>query len=266
MNNFLRHRKNAWRIGRQTKIFFAILVLTVFAGSIHVLSPGALSRPLHLVASPLWRIETTAETRAAEYLALLKSKRALVLRNRALTSRIDAGEKERAELALLRKENETLKALLGRGETQKRVLSAVLVAPNTSLYDTLVIDIGEQNGVMVGNRVFAFGTIPIGEVSRVFLNTSLVTLFSSPGMETPVLLGPSGIRTTARGRGAGNFEARLPRQTEVSTYDTVTIPGIGSGPFAVVEKVIEYPTDPFQTILFKNPINQNELEWVEVAL
>ena len=102
-------------------------------------------------------------------------------------------------------------------------------------------------------------------LNEVFKNSARATLFSFPGRSADVLIGDSGIITTAIGRGGGNFEAKLPREIEIEAGDPIVIPEIDSHIFAVVEDVVSKPTDSFQTIYFKNPVNISELEWVVVS-
>lgn len=160
-----------------------------------------------------------------------------------------------------------LKELLGR-ETfniKDAVLGAVLARPNVSPYDTFVIDIGKSSGIQKDDNVFVQGNVFIGKIDEVNKNTSTVILFSSPGQITQVSIGLQNISANAKGRGGGNFIVELPRGTEVEKGDIVTMLGIDIKLFAVVEEIESNPSDPFITILFKNPINMNDVKWVQVV-
>jgi cell shape-determining protein MreC len=157
-----------------------------------------------------------------------------------------------------------LKELLGRTVFTNTILGAVLVRPNVSLYDTFVIDIGAREGISVGDLIVVSGDTIMGTISEVYNTTSKVKLFSTPGEITRVTIGASAISADAEGRGGGNFQAKLPRDVDVEEGDSVIMPGITQKLFGVVEKVVSNPTDPFKTILFKNPINSAEIEWVQV--
>jgi len=79
-----------------------------------------------------------------------------------------------------------------------------------------------------------------------------------------VSIGPENIAAEAIGRGGGNFIVKLPRGVGVEKGDIITMPDISARIFAVVEEIESNPSDPFVTILFKNPVNFNEIKWVQV--
>ena len=54
------------------------------------------------------------------------------------------------------------------------ILSAILSKPNQSPYDTLIIDVGTQEGLKTGDTVFALGNVPIGRI-----DTDLSEFFQS---------------------------------------------------------------------------------------
>mgnify|MGYP001559035202 CR=1 FL=1 len=78
--------------------------------------------------------------------------------------------------------------------------------------------------------------------------------------------GKTKVTALATGRGSGNFDARLPRELDVSINDTVTFPELNKQVLAVVEAIEVTPNDSFQRILFKSPINIAEIRFVEVDM
>jgi cell shape-determining protein MreC len=102
-------------------------------------------------------------------------------------------------------------------------------------------------------------------VTEVYQRSSIVTLFSSPGVLTSVVIGPSHIQATAEGKGGGNFEAVLPRGVAVQEGDAILMPGINPLLFGTILKILAAPSDSFQTILFKNPVNMFELYYLELV-
>jgi rod shape-determining protein MreC len=198
---------------------------------------------------------------------LLRSKRSLVFENEDLKNKIKETEFKLLEFEFLKQENESLKELLNREtfDIKNTVLGAVLARPNVSPYDTFIIDIGESSNIEYGNDVYVSGNIFIGKVDGVYKNTSTVKLFSSPGEITPISIGLHNISANAEGMGGGNFIVELPRGTEVEKGDIITMPSIDIKLFAVIEEIEANPSDPFITILFKNPINMNDIKWVQVV-
>ncbi|MEI8174496.1 MAG: rod shape-determining protein MreC [bacterium] len=203
------------------------------------------------------------------------SKSSLYSENESLKSQLNENKMMMVNYNSLLVENLNLKEILGRKNIKMNVvLSAILSKPNQSLYDTLVIDAGEKQGIKVGDMVFALGNVPIGRVSDVYSSSSKVILFSNSGEKTQVVVEnksvSAGVNTGKNifmeivGRGGGNFEMILPRDFTVLKGDEVTLPGIMSYVVGTVETIISDPRDPFIKALLVSPVNIQELKFVEV--
>lgn len=164
----------------------------------------------------------------------------------------------------LQKENQELKNLLGRTDTPHLLLATILKKPPFSAYDTLILDVGNQEHVEKGNKVYALGSIPIGEIVNVVANTSKVILYTSSGQKFSASIGSSSISTTVSGKGGGYFEASLPRDTRIGVGDTVLIPALTHAFVGTVEAIASEPSEPFSKVLFRQPINIYEQRWVLV--
>lgn len=220
---------------------------------------------LFTFAKPLWNIKDGIVSFVKDNHGILKSKVALLQENDALKKQLDTFNKEQALSDITKKENDDLKTILGRKPgNQKEILAAVLVKPFLSPYDTLVIDVGTHDGVSVGNRVLADGNTYIGTISEIYADTAKVTLYSSPGEKTKVLIGHDVIEKEALGLGGGNFSVEMPRESGVQEGDSIVIPSISVNIFSTIEKINFTETDSFQTVLFKSPVNIAQLQWVEV--
>ena len=250
-----------------------IVVLLFFA----LVAPRALSGFFSTIFSPLWRV--AASSYSAE--------------NSALRQQLEAQSSDVAALALLEQENADLKSMLGRTVLKNTVLAVVLKKPPFSAYDEIVIDIGADHGLVVGNTVYAVSSpsagvpvvastsvqvsassspvssnvrVPIGLVAEVDSTTSKVNLFSSPGNKYVVEIGKNHLAETATGRGAGTFDVVLPREAKISIGDLVVIPSIEPLVFATVSDIESNPAQPYATVLFQSPLNPFALHWVEVEV
>ncbi len=169
------------------------------------------------------------------------------------------------EVALIREENESLKRELGRSDVeQKGILARVLTAPNRSFYDTIIVDIGTDQGVTEGQIAFAFDSIALGTVTEVGKNRSKVQLFSAPQRETSGTAEGSDVTITLIGRGAGEYEVRMPRDVSFAVGELISHQSISFAILAKVEKIVTDPRDPFQRLLAKAPVNLNTLKFVIV--
>lgn len=195
---------------------------------------------------------------------IVQSKYSLVKENKRLSDEISSRDASMLLLDALRTENEELKKQLGRTGKGKDILGVILSRPPISPYDTLIIDIGTSDGVMVGNKVYTSGDTLVGDVVEAYEHTAKVSLFSTPGRETSILVGSSTIATQTVGKGGGNFSAKLPADVKIHVGDTILTTQIRPHAFGVVEEILIDSSDSLQTILFKSPINIHEFRFVQV--
>ncbi len=172
---------------------------------------------------------------------------------------------ENAYVASLETENAQLKELLGRApEKNTSELAVILSRPPHTLYDSLIIDIGENSGLAPGDLVYADMNYLIGHIEAVHAASSVVKLFSSPGEKIEVLLGSSTIPVVAEGRGSGNFYIKVPRNIQVKEGDPIVVPSLHSLILGSAEKVDAGEGEAYAYIYFKLPVSFNSLRYVQV--
>lgn len=192
------------------------------------------------------------------------SKQSLIKKVIALQSELDTKNASLFSLSTLEKENESLKTELGREGGIKGTLARVVVPPNRSIYDTMVIDIGENEKITVGQEVFAFGSIALGTISEVLPHSSTVLLYSASNRETSGTVTGSDLSVTLIGRGAGEYEVRMPRDITFEQGGVISQQSLALHPLATIQKIVTDPRDPFQRLLAKVPVNLQTLKWVVV--
>jgi len=229
---------------------------------------NGLSYVSHFVFSPILVLGNSISDKLGNLGYYFISKNSLYLENENLKAQILESQADRANYASVVADNASLKEILGRKDSKMNmVLSAILSKPNQSPYDTLVIDVGTDEGLKVGDMVFAFGNIPIGRLGAVYPSSSKVVLFSTSGEKTQVVVGNNKrIFMEIIGRGGGNFEMTLSRDMSLLKGDQVVLPGIVPHVVGVVETIISDPRDPFQKALLTSPVNIQELKFVEVKV
>jgi len=139
-----------------------------------------------------------------------------------------------------------------------------LTKPDQSIYGTLIVDAGINQGIKVGSTVFALGNIPIGRVAEVNANSSKIILFSNPGEKTEVVIPGKDVFMQVIGRGGGNFEMALPRDFVLEKGAEAHLPGITPYLLGYVEPIISDPRDSFQKALLVSPVSVQELEFVQI--
>lgn len=247
----------------QIFISFSIIAIVV-AGFFLTIGPAKTISGITSVAISIFKIKQTAGQGISDGLELSKSKNTLIEEKKLLAEKISELETALAILPTMKDENYKLTEILARKkENSQQAVARILAKPNQTIYDTLLIDLGSDDGILVGARVLAQGNIPIGLVSEADLKTSKVKLFSTSGEITKaVIVGPD-IFIDLKGQGGGTFETTLPRDIVIEKGTTVAELASGQT-IAVMEETLADSRDPFQRILFRSPVNFFELRFVGV--
>ena len=173
--NYLLDRKNKrkkyWWVGG----VLAVLVFIYFGSPIF----RGLSFGSHSLFKPILSVGNKIGGKFSGLGSYFSSKTFLSEENERLKTELESTKGELASHDILVNENEELKEILNRKkEGANLVLAAILTKPNQSPYDTLLIDAGNNHGLKVGQRVLAYGNVPIGRVAEV--NNTFDSLFLIP--------------------------------------------------------------------------------------
>ena len=163
------HRRR--RKGERPRLFLILALCLVVVGIAFVWR-GPLTGLFWTVFKPLFSIGKASEENEVAH----------------LRSQLDAVRATLADRDLLYRENLELKSRLGRAPEGKTLLAAVLLRPPGTPYDTFILDVGEKDGVALGDLVFAGGSVIIGKITEVYRSTSRTTLFSAPGQTHEALI------------------------------------------------------------------------------
>lgn len=215
------------------------------------------------VFTPIWKGSDSAAGVISSVSEYFKSRSALIVENTKLKDDILSSQTSVLDRNQLYEENLTLKERLGREAQPNAALAAVVLRPPEVPYDTLLIDIGADSDIAVGDKVAAQGTLLIGRVSEVYAHTSRVTLFSSPGLSYNGFLRGS-IPVTAIGQGGGSLVMQVPYDAQVKVGDLVALPGIESNTGSVVEQVEPGQGDSAVTAYLRLPFDPYQLRFVDV--
>ncbi len=256
-NNSLNNKRNGW------KIFIWIFIALVLVAAVTF---SWTRNMLFGIASPFWQSKNFITSFISDDMGIFQSKAELLKENSDLKNQIKNFAVEDNLFQVVKSENDDLKSLLGRkASSKKEILASILEKPFLSPYDTLVVDAGSSDGISVGDKVLSDDASTfIGYVSEVFAGQSKVTLYSSPGQKVEVLIGKNNVLKDAYGSGGGNFIAEVPREFDIKEGDPIVIPSVSANVFGIVETINYKEADSFETVMFKNPVNIEELKWVVV--
>jgi cell shape-determining protein MreC len=225
-----------------------------------------------LFFSSVFASSTEVIIRVREYFAHSAAVFPTYIRSRSELEKIITGFEEeiakesgnRATIARLVHENEELRALLG-DSGDERILAGVIARPPATPYDMLMIDRGSAHGIKEGVIVYHTNGHAIGMVSRVYETMSLVTLFSTSGVETTVYVYGPDVFAYAYGEGGGVMRISLPQGIKVTEGDSVVLPSLSMGNIGVIERVISVPTQPEQSAYVTFPVPIQSLHNVTVG-
>lgn len=167
-------------------------------------------------------------------------------------------------LESVRKENEELKILLSRPDKKSYILGSIISRPPQSPYDIVVVDAGSDNGVKKGMKAVAYGSILLGHIAEVFSNSSKIKLVSYPGEETNLFMENGKISAIGLGLGGGNIEVKIPSSVKINSGDKINTEGTSRYLLGTADKIEADALNPFQKIIFRMPVNLNELQKIGI--
>ena len=214
---------------------------------------------------PIWKTEKFINDGMYNMNYLFRTKASISKENHDLIEENLGIRLSMIDYQILKNDLNELKGVLGRlSKNDNFVLGNILTKPNHSPYDTIIIDIGNNEQIKEGDLVYANGNIPIGFISKIYDKTSLVSLYTNPGQKTEGFMDKTNASVELIGRGGGNFEMIIPIELEAESGTIIYLPNSTTLVVAVVEEIISSPTDPFKKVLLSSPVNIQNLKWVQV--
>lgn len=258
-------RDNIRRKQKRTQITLVLAGILVVVLLLNFFAPQLLSPISHTIGLPLLKSRLAASAGGSELWQLLKSKQSLYGQNRTLREEAALFKAIEVERDALKNENASLRDLLGRStSTDPVILAQILSKPGFSPYDTLILDVGETDGVKAGDLVLVENTLVVGQISTVQGHSSNALLYSSPEHKTEIFIGTKSVQAVAIGKGAGSFEVRVPRNTEFKVGDEVRLAAFPDVVFGAVTDINGASADTFDRILFRSLIDISDLRFVMV--
>lgn len=253
------------QIARKRRLIKNIIFLLVFllVSSFGVFS--YISGAIHFIGRPLWKVKNVTVNRLQDIGYVVHTKASIYKQNENLLRENADLKTSMIDYNILKDENISLKELFGRKVPENDLLiSNILTKPNYSPYDTIIIDVGSRDNIKIGDKVYSNIVNPIGKVKTVYVNSSVVTLYSNPGEVTEAMIEGSNISVELIGRGGGNFEMTIPIDLPFTKGTFVYLPNIQTEIVAIIEDVISSPNDPVKKVLLRSNINVQSLKWVFV--
>jgi len=234
-----------------------VVIIAIFFANF--LFPNFFPTISYYLYSPVWYINSRLQDGA--YSFTLKPNVELMKENLDLREKNAELLQSERKLNDLQIENIDLTKFSG---SEKNSLASVIAKPNVSVYDTILLDIGENKSVEVGDYVTLPNDIVIGQIIETHKNFSKASLLSTPGTEIKVSVGSKNIQTIAYGQGNGNLFIKLPKDLEIKNGDLIRIQELGDEIIGSVTLVQFDDSSAFTKIIFSLPTNIYEMRWVKI--
>ncbi len=228
--------------------------------------PHIFEQFMHTFAMPLWSVrDGILRTTDLAYRSLSSTEH-ILRENSLLREELASLRRENVMTRIYMRENERLRALVGRGSTtDEYVMATVIQDERYSPYDSFVLDVGSKDGVRERMLVDSQEGNAIGFVVQVFERSSVVKLFSATGVRADVILdGARAVQVQVLGYGAGTMRIELPRHVVVSVGDGVLLPNIAGSMLGTVSDIVSERENAYQTVYVRSTINPWELRYVRV--
>lgn len=255
MRNFsLKTRENSRLSTKRNTLIRVVVGFCVAIALLYVLS-GLLGKAVSFVTAPVYGIRHWLAESSATVPLYFRSRNELLAQIGTLEERLVAQGGNEAILAQRTAENEELRGLLSIHD-EVRVGASVIARPPYLPYDALLIDRGSDDGILEQAIVYYAHDRAIGIVSRVFAQSALVSLFSTPGMESTVYVVGPDVFTTAYGEGSGVTRVTIPQGIPLAEGDVVILPSLEVGVLGAVSAIESVSTQPEQNgfVTFEVPL------------
>lgn len=220
------------------------------------------------MVSPVWSSIQGDDENSVQSLSLLPKKE-LMHRLIQLEKRVTEEQILLDKATVIESEYNELLNLVGLDNANLSSLIARVVHTKSSYSrDTMIIDKGSLDNVIVGQGAVSESGILIGKVSLVDSRYSVISLISHADMDTPVMFISSDeeqepIALMMRGKGGYQMQLEIPRHVAVEQGDVVSY---ANAPFVagVIEKVSFDSRDPFQKTYVRLPVHPEKIRFVRL--
>lgn len=223
-------------------VFFSALSLALIATDSQL---KYLNRVRHILETYLHPLEMMANTPITLYRQVdsyFTTHHHLLGENQSLKNQLLKRSADLQGLKLLESENAHLRQLIDMKAAlpQQSVMGEILYVSRDRFSKKVIINRGAAHQVTQGSAVVDGGGM-VGQVTRVFPHTSVVTLVTDQSLEVPVQVERNGLRAIAFGHGQNNIIEIpfLPTNVDIKKGDVLVTSGIdGIYPLGVAVAVV----------------------------
>ena len=258
MNSFRNRQRGPSLFGA----FVAIVIALALLFGVEYLTGGVL-REFARSAASASRALLASAGESVQGSGLLATRGSLARENEALKREIALHAEEISQVSFVREENAALQKMANLAEIESGLTARVLSSFRASPYGTFLIDAGERDGVRNGAAVLTEGGFVLGEITSVSANTATVRALFSPEAGVDLVAGESAF--SAEGRGGGNAQAEVPRESPVAVGDIVRSPLFNGRAAGVILHIESASSSATEKLLIRIPVNLGTMRYVYVV-
>ena len=238
-------------------VFFSALSLALIATDSQLRYLDRFRHQLETYLHPLEMMANTPTSLYRQVSEYFTTHHHLLDENKRLKRQLLKRSADLQSLKLLESENIHLRQLMGMKAAlpQQSVMAEILYVSRDRFSKKVIINRGSEHQVMQGSAVMDGGGM-VGQVTRVFPHTSVITLVTDQSLEVPVQIERNGLRAIAFGHGQNNVIEIpfLPTNVDIKKGDVLVTSGIdGVYPagvsVAVVSNIEVVAGSPFARII-----------------
>lgn len=241
-----------------------ILLGVIAIAALFWLLSSLVGKTVSLVTSPIYSVRDWFLESSATVPAYFKSRNELLDHVSELETKLATQSGDATTLTFLTAENDSLRGLLNINDAN-RIGARIVGLPPSVPYDQIYIDRGSHDGIEKGAYVYISEQHVIGFISKAFPGSSLVQLFSTPGVRSTVYVEGPDIYTYATGIGGGVIEIAVPQGIDISVGDVVVLPLTEQTLLGSVSSIESIPTEPEQRAYVTPDVSLFSLTHVAVS-
>lgn len=232
-------------VALSASLILVILLLFLFGNN--------LASPFINVTSGVVNNMKTLGSQAGFLLKFLEPQLSLVRENEIYRDKLATIESQFLDYRMIKEENKNLRDRLSI-ESQDRVSSAILLAPPSTPFGTIIINRGKDHGVYLGAKVYLSERVGFGDVTEVDDATSKVLAYAAPGRIISAVFDRDGGIYEIEGRGNGSFSFQVPIDLPIFEGDALFLPGDEKVLIASVVSIRTDTESSFKKVFLVSPL------------
>ena len=245
MKNFLSKTRENFPRNSQNKSVRNLVLLVLLTFLLLFTARDIVGTFASFFTTPLYFVRHYIETSTATVPVFVRSRIELLNEMQKLEAEVALQQSLHDENSALTNENNELRDML-HASSSPRIVAGVISRPPYTPYDTLMIDRGSAEGIIAYAPVYHGKNLAIGYVRNVFSHSALVTLFSSPSVESSVYIYGPNLFTSAYGEGGGILRLSVPQGVAIEKGNIVVMPSLDMGIIGSIQEIQSIPTEPEQ--------------------